>query len=114
MIAGWFTRRNGFYWLFSIFLIPNCTSVPQKVDHEKHIVAIKQMRFEPAELIVQKDDTIVWINHDMVVHDVTEDPGKAWSSAEIQAGGSWYMVATTSADYFCNIHQVMKGKIVVK
>lgn len=114
MIAGWFARRNSLYWLFSIFLLPNCSSVPKEVAPKKHTVEIKQMRFEPAELTVQKGDTVIWVNHDIVVHDVTEDPGKAWSSAEIQTGEAWYMVATASTDYFCSIHHVMKGKIVVK
>lgn len=72
------------------------------------------MKFEPAELAVQKGDTVVWMNHDLMVHDVTEEPGKSWSSPAIHTGASWYMVVKKSANYFCNIHQVMKGRLVVK
>src|SRR5690606_29549721 len=60
-----------------------------------------------------KGDTIVWINKDMVEHDVTEEATNAWTSSRIPAGGSWEMVATQSDAYFCSLHVVMKGKVIV-
>ena len=78
-----------------------------------HTVEIKQMKFDPAELIVQKGDTVVWINNDMVIHDVTEQYAKEWTSSPIPLKKSWQMVVTQSSDYYCSLHVVMKGKIVV-
>ena len=72
------------------------------------------MKFQPAELEVQKGDTVVWVNRDIVAHDVTEQPDKAWTSSPLTTGQSWSMVAEQSADYYCSIHVVMKGKLVVK
>lgn len=79
-----------------------------------HTVEIKQMKFEPAELTVQKGDTVVWLNNDMVVHDVTEQYGKEWTSSPIPLNESWQMIVTQSWDYYCSLHVVMKGKLVVK
>lgn len=78
-----------------------------------HIVEISQMKFVPAVLSVNKGDTIMWINKDMVDHDVTEEELNSWTSSRIPAGGSWKMVATKSDAYFCSLHVVMKGKIIV-
>ncbi|MDV3308968.1 MAG: plastocyanin/azurin family copper-binding protein [Cyclobacteriaceae bacterium] len=80
---------------------------------KKHVVEISQMKFVPDVLYVSKGDTIVWINKDMVEHDVTEEATNAWTSSRIPAGGSWEMVATQSDAYFCSLHVVMKGKIIV-
>lgn len=114
MIARSIKRRHSLYWLVSIFLLTHCSSAPEKSVPEHHIVEIRQMQFQPAELMVAKGDTVVWINQDVVVHDVTEYPTKAWSSSPIKSGESWQMIVVNSANYFCNIHQVMKGKVVIK
>jgi plastocyanin len=114
MITGSVKWRSNLYWLFSILFLTQCSSTSENITPKSHTVEIKQMKFEPAELLVQKGDTVIWINHDLVVHDVTEDPGQSWSSSRIPNGQSWSMVITKSTDYFCNIHQVMKGKVIVK
>lgn len=102
------------YLLFSMFLLNSCSSASEKTEPKIHTVEIKEMKFQPAEISVRKGDTIVWINKDFVAHDVTEEATQAWSSSVIPNGGSWSMAVTESADYFCTIHQVMKGKIVVE
>ena len=79
-----------------------------------HTVTIKGMQYQPAELTVNKGDKVIWINHDPVKHDVTEEPGKAWTSSPIEPGDSWHMVVTENVDYYCSLHVVMKGKIIVR
>jgi plastocyanin len=85
-----------------------------RVDAQKHYVSITGMKFIPEVIEVNKGDTIVFDNTDIVNHDVTEEKTKAWTSSVIPSGKSWRMIATESTDYFCSIHEVMKGKIVVK
>lgn len=34
-------------------------------------VEIKNMKFVPDDITVKKGDTIVWVNRDMMAHDVT-------------------------------------------
>jgi len=108
------TLKAVIFLLCSVFLLNSCDTETEKITPKVHTVEIKQMKFQPAELIVQKGDTVVWINNDIVAHDVTEEPGKAWTSSVMPVGESWSLVVTQSADYYCNIHVVMKGKLIVQ
>jgi plastocyanin len=126
---------NRYLWIIILFLVactssqkedtpkdeepyPSAEDIPttskQNDDPKVHIVEIKQMKFQPAEIKVHKGETVLWINKDITDHDVTEESTKAWASSPLAAGKSWSMVVTQSADYYCNLHQVMKGKIVVE
>lgn len=103
-----------FFWGLVIFAAFNECNVKTKESKPKlHIVEIKQMQFQPATLTVNKGDTVEWINRDMVAHDVTEEPHKAWTSSSLPEGASWRMVVKNNTDYYCSIHQVMKGKLIV-
>lgn len=88
---------------------------PPEHDNEAnvHVIEIMHMKFEPAELTVRKGDKVIWINRDVVDHDVTEQSGNAWTSTTMISGASWTLTASQSADYYCNLHQVMKGKLIV-
>jgi plastocyanin len=79
-----------------------------------HTILIKQMKFEPAELNLHKGDTVLWINKDITDHDVTEETKKAWTSPKLMIGKSWTKVVKESANYYCSIHVVMKGKLIVE
>ncbi|HEY4195547.1 MAG TPA: plastocyanin/azurin family copper-binding protein, partial [Mucilaginibacter sp.] len=93
-------------------LLFSCTTTNK---HPKtYTVEIKDMKFVPADIEVEKGDTVLFVNKDMVTHDVTEQATKAWSSSPIPAGGSWKLAVTDDADYYCSIHEVMKGKIELK
>lgn len=94
------------------FIFLTSFSSPEKVAPKIHTVEIIQMEFRPAVLKVRKGDTVIFVNKDMVDHDVTEVK-KAWHSPPLAAGKSWKWVAKKSADYYCSIHLVMKGKIIV-
>jgi len=87
---------------------------PGPSEPQLHVVEIKDMKFQPEEISVKKGDTIMWVNRDMVTHCVTEENKKAWTSSNITAGAFWKMVVEINTDYFCAIHQVMKGKIIVE
>jgi plastocyanin len=86
----------------------------QVEEPKTHIVEIIQMKFEPVEVKVHKGDKVLWINKDITNHDVTELSKKAWASSPLSTGQSWSMTVTKSEDYFCNLHQVMKGKITLE
>ena len=106
--------KNSAYLLCFIFLLSSCTSTPEKVANKVYNVEVKQMQFQPAELTVQKGDTVIWTNHDIVAHDVTEEKSKLWTSGPLAPGKSWSLVVIESADYYCSIHVVMKGKLIVQ
>jgi plastocyanin len=101
-------------FLLSIFLISTHWFLAGKTTPRTHRIEIKDMKFIPAEVTVQKGDTIVWINNDFVVHDVSETTKKAWKTSPIPVGKTWKVVAQQSVAYFCSFHPIMKGKINVK
>ena len=112
--------KNSTYILCALFFLNSCSSpegnetANEKSAHTTDTIVIKQMQFTPAELSVQKGDTIVWINNDLVAHDITEEKNKAFYSDTLEVGKSWKWVVTDSAAYMCSIHPSMKGKIVLK
>jgi len=79
-----------------------------------HTIEIKQMKFSPETLNVRKGDKVIWVNKDIVEHDVTELKQKEWASSKLATGASWSLIVTKSEDYFCNLHVVMRGKIIVE
>lgn len=79
-----------------------------------HTVVISSMQFNPAELTVHKGDSVVFINNDLVVHDITQEPDKAWTSSNLSPGQSYRMAVMESSNYNCSIHPTMKGKLAVQ
>lgn len=97
--------------LLMSFVFYSCVSA--QADPKTYTVEIKDMKFVPESITVNKGDTIIWINRDIVPHDVTEETAKAWTSSIIPTDGSWKMAVREAADYYCSIHVVMKGKILL-
>ncbi|MDN5204136.1 plastocyanin/azurin family copper-binding protein [Fulvivirgaceae bacterium BMA10] len=111
--------RTGIVLFLGLIFYVGCSSSTENKKEERkpapkvHTVEIKQMKFVPAELHVNKGDTVLFINNDLVAHDVTEEPNGSWTSSALQASESWALQVTQSADYYCSLHIVMKGKIIV-
>ncbi len=117
--------RSSLLILVSVLFLNGCSSssekdnTPSQIPEEKpapslYIVQIEQMKFFPPDISVNTGDTIMWINNDMVAHDITEEKNKSWSSSLLQPGKSWKLVVKEGADYYCSIHVVMKGSFEIK
>lgn len=78
-----------------------------------HVVTIENMKFNPATITVNKGDQVTFINKDIVGHNATEE-NKVWASPMLQTGQSWTFAPEKTSDYYCTVHLVMKGKIIVK
>jgi plastocyanin len=106
--------------LISLIAVPmlliGCSPSSGSQDNrrQKHTIEIAQMKFVPAELVVQPGDTVVFVNHDIVTHDITEAGSKEWTSSLLPADEQWTFVATKSADYYCSLHPTMTGKIIIR
>lgn len=87
---------------------------PKEPQPEVYTVEIKDMKFVPDSLVVKKGDKVIFINRDMVNHCVTEEVKNGWTSSAIPGGEDWMLVVNKSSNYYCAIHMVMKGKIIVK
>ena len=115
--------RNSMFFLCMLFLLGGCSShennknkaeaVTKKTSHAVDTVVIKQMQFNSAMLNVKIGDTVLWINKDLVSHDVTSDKPNSFYSDTLHVGQSWKMAVKDSAGYHCSIHPTMLGKLVL-
>ena len=95
-----------------------CTMVVFAVDQRKpktHTVTIEGMRFRPEMLTVERGDTIVWVNKDLVPHTATSKAGN-FDSKLIEADKSWNYTVRTKGDfaYICTFHPTMKAMLRVE
>lgn len=101
-----------------VVIVTSCSGNKKKneqaLHHVRDTIYIENMAFNPAELTINEWDTIVWINKDIVAHDVTVLPDKTWTSDTLHPGESWANTIEVSTDYNCSIHPTMTGKVIVK
>jgi|26BtaG_2_1085354.scaffolds.fasta_scaffold00098_30 plastocyanin len=107
-------------WVVLSFLIVACQpATHNSVNEEVPVlptsvtVTIKQMRFQPEKVEIRQGDTVIWVNEDMVAHNVAEENGTTILSDTIVPHASWKMVPTKSFNYICSIHPTMKGEIEI-
>ena len=74
------------------------------------------MAFHPEVLQVQRGDTVVWINRDIVPHTATATRHAGWDTGPLLQGKSAQYVARHAGEdpYFCQLHPVMLGKLTVR
>lgn len=112
--------RNMTFRLLAVampFLLLGCNTADEKKAASTpvtHTVVIQQMQFSPAVLTVAKGDTVVWINRDMVDHNVTDAADRAWASPDLPTGASWQKVVDNDLAYLCTLHPVMKGTVLLQ
>lgn len=89
-----------------------------KHEPRTHQVAIRGMKYVPAELTVDVGDTIVWTNEDVLPHTVTSatPAPAAFDSKDIAAKAQWKLTVSTAGEYAytCTYHPPMKATIVVR
>ena len=81
-------------------------------------VNIKSFAFGPASVTISKGQSVVFTNSDGTTHTVSSGvaPNKDGKFDKEIANGSEATITFASAGtftYFCNIHQTMKGTVVV-
>ena len=77
------------------------------------VVTIENMKFNPATITLKKGEKVTFINKDIVAHNATETKN-SWASPMLANGQSWTFTPKKTSDYYCTVHMVMKGKIIVK
>lgn len=95
-------------------IMPGCKSGSTNGEYAKtDTVLISQMKFVPETITINQGDTVLFINKDIVPHNAVQ-VDSTWYSPTLNNGDSWRYVPEKSDDYYCSIHLVMKGKIIVK
>jgi plastocyanin len=79
------------------------------------VVEIHNMKFNPPTLSVAAGTKVTWVNEDEAPHTVT-DKGHVFHSAALDTKDSFSFTFATPGEftYFCTIHPMMVGKIVVR
>lgn len=82
----------------------------------RHLVEIRGMAFHPAVLKVARGDTITWVNRDIVPHTATSGGKPAWSTGNLaqEQSGQYVPQHTGTIAYFCELHPVMQGKLIIR
>lgn len=79
-------------------------------------VNITDGRFDPRVLDVEIGGSVMWINDDVTSHDLKFMAPNKISSGAIKPGGAWIHTFSSAGtyDYYCDIHNTMKGSVVVR
>jgi plastocyanin len=79
-----------------------------------HTVVIENLRFDPETIEVQRGDTVVWVNRDLVPHTATASGG--FDSGNLAPNASWKHAFARAATlpYVCRYHPMMKGQVIVR
>ena len=78
-------------------------------------VKIDNFTFNPKQITVHPGDTVTWVNHDDIPHTVTSKT-MAFRSKALDSDDKFSFTFATlgSFDYFCSLHPMMTGMIVVE
>jgi plastocyanin len=78
-------------------------------------VTVDNFSFTPKEITVAAGTTITWVNHDDVPHTIVSTDKKFRSKA-LDTDDQFSFTFTDSGTYayFCSVHPMMTGKIIVK
>lgn len=101
-----------------VLCVSACAALASPASAKTWTVKIVDMRFVPGDLTVARDDTIVWVNSDLVAHTVTSTStgAGAFDSHAIAPGGQWRYRANTAGHwtYRCTFHPTMQAQLIVK
>ncbi|MGB9069250.1 MAG: cupredoxin family copper-binding protein [Candidatus Acidiferrales bacterium] len=77
-------------------------------------VGIDNFSFLPKEITVPKGTKVTWVNHDDVPHTVVS--GGAFRSQALDTDDTFSFIFTEagSYSYFCSVHPMMVGRVIVK
>ena len=101
--------------------LPNETPVAAaEVPEGAIVVHISKMKYDTPELTIKAGDTVVWINQEVMPHNVAFKKGVVGDDAfkgEMLKKDQAYAITFTEAgtyDYFCTPHPFMRGKVIVE
>lgn len=79
----------------------------------KQIVEIKGMKFNPATIRSSIGDTVLFVNKDLVPHNVTDRENQDTLSSQIDPTAEWMLIVTKNLHFYCSLHPTMEGEVQV-
>lgn len=113
--------------LAALVALTACAGIPNPPGDDK--VLIQDLKFIPSTITVQKGATVTWTNNDQTAHTVTSDdypdpstpptttvPAGAFTSKPLNPGESFSHTFDKPGKYpyHCEIHNYLKGEVIVK
>jgi plastocyanin len=83
-------------------------------ESKQHQIVISGFEFVPSLLNASPGDEIVWVNQDIVPHNVTVSDTQVAISGDLASGDSFSWVVPRDLHYECGLHPSMKGKLIVR
>jgi plastocyanin len=79
-------------------------------------VTLRDVAFSPRSTTVKVGQTVTWVNHERIPHNVVATSGARFRSANLLQNQAFRFRATRAGTirYVCTIHQGMAGTIVVE
>ena len=106
--GGSITHGGGY-----LFQFPE-NNIERKTIGNTHYVEIIGMKYSPSELIISKGDSVIFINKDLVPHDVVNDINNIHLSPKISTTKKWGTTFFEKTNYHCSFHPSMKGVIRIE
>ena len=78
-------------------------------------ITIDNFSFAPKEITIAKGTTVTWVNHDDVPHTVV-GADKKFKSKALDTDDTFSFTFTHAGTYgyFCSVHPIMTGKVIVR
>ncbi len=95
-------------------VLSTASSVAPSASASDRAITIIKFSFDPPEISGAIGDTVTWTNEDDVTHNVfTSD--QLLASADLERGDTYSITLQDASviDYYCDIHQYMRGTITV-
>jgi plastocyanin len=102
--------RPGRYLFQFIIIISGMNAVPALAETIQ--VTIDKLVYSPVEIKAKVDDTIEWINKDIVAHTATVR-GDWDVTIAANSSASLVLKKAGTVDYYCRFHPNMKGRITI-
>lgn len=120
-LAGRFLRKAAFALvvkgIVSVAIPTACAQEPaqQVAAATAPTISIDNFSFNKATITVPAGTKVTWVNHDDMLHTVT-DEGKTFKSDPLDSGDSYSHVFDKPGTYkyFCSLHPHMTGTVVVQ
>ncbi len=79
-------------------------------------ITIDNFSFSPQTITVKAGTEITWVNRDDVPHKIVSTDQKSFASPVLDTDGRFVhaFAGAGTFEYFCSIHPMMTGKIIVK
>ena len=83
---------------------------------QRHVIEIRGMAFQPAELTATRGDTVLWVNRDIVPHTATASGKPGWDTGTLSQAerGRVVLRDAGTVHYVCQLHPTMRGTLIVR